>query len=168
MSADSLSIPWASLVGWILIIAGWFYTNHQNNVRESRKELRSFLDNVIKDIDEVQQKALEYYTKSPDETLKLGFEIKASQQRLIAKIERIGRIHSSFKNTIPVIDFMDSITGNDFEILDRKARSFNQTEDPLLMTISLETNKLIDILEVNYCSEFKKLKRMPNIIKLNY
>lgn len=148
--------PWAVFVGWLLIVGGWFITNSQNNKRESRKELRASLDNVIKDIHETQLNALKYYTSEVEESYQLAFEIKASQSRILSKIERLRALHAGYFSLEKLSEYMHALTGEDFESSCRRVRSYKNQNDDLLLNITFQTNTLINHLESDYCEIFSK------------
>ena len=148
-----------SIIGWFLIIVGWLYNNHQSNVRESRKELRASLNNIEQEIHEIQLKALEYYITKVSDSDKLAFEIKAGQDRLVTKIERLEKLHKGYFKTDSLVDFLDVITGGDFEEKNREIRSYSSESDNLLIEISHSADDLINCLEDDFCKIFNKSSR---------
>jgi len=53
---------WTQIVTWLLVIAGWLLVNHQNNIREKRKEIRTILDKIQSLLDEIEIQAVNYHT----------------------------------------------------------------------------------------------------------
>ena len=147
---------WAVTIGWVLIVVGWFITNAQNNKRESLKELRASLDDVIRDIHETQLNALKYYTSEVDNSHQLAFEIKTSQSRILSKIERLKAIHKGYFSLEKLSEYMHALTGEDFESSHRHVRSYNDQNDDSLLNITFQTNTLINHLETDYCNIFGK------------
>jgi hypothetical protein len=158
---------WLAVLGWAIIVIGWLYNNNQSNMRENRKELRSSLDNIINEIDDVHKKAIEYYTKSPKDSGELAFHIKVSQARLISKVERLSKLHEGHFKAMPLVHFMDVITGGDFEEKKRKIRKYSDTSDNLLIDISYSADSLIGILESDFCEIVKKVPKKKQVIYQN-
>lgn len=156
-----------SIFGWVIIVIGWLWNNHQSNVRESRKELRSSLDIINKEINLIHEKAAEYFTSPAENSEKLAYEIKSSQQKLVTKIERLQIIHNDYFKHKELIKFMDVITGGDFEEKNRKERKYSDLTDNLLIEILYSANTLIDLLENDYCEIVKKVKKKKPVIYLN-
>ena len=67
---------WTQIVTWLLIIAGWLLVNHQNNIREKRKEIRTILDKIQSFLDEIEIQAIQYHTNQASSDL--AFQLKRS------------------------------------------------------------------------------------------
>lgn len=141
-----------TIIGWSLIVWGWIYNNKKNNLRERRKELRSFIDRIVQQVIELESKAIDYYTKPARSSNKLGFEIKAAQLSLITKIEKLLKSYEGpFKSKDSLITFIDIVTGGDFESAKRKARKYDNESDTFLLSIAFNSTRLIDSLEDDFC-----------------
>jgi hypothetical protein len=145
-----------SIIGWLLILYGWNLTNKHNNKRESRKELRSELDRIVSELEMLKEKTFQYYTTSARGSEKLAFEIKTSQQTLLAKIENLSKRHPEFSLNNCLVQFIDVVTGGDFESKTRKKRTYTNKRDTLLQEISLSTTNLITSLESDFCKAVGK------------
>ena len=79
-------IGWPQVITWALVILGWLLVNHQNNLREKRKEVRSLLDKTQELLDSIEAQAIEYHTVQ--ETNDLAFRIKrALSQKIKYRLE---------------------------------------------------------------------------------
>ena len=82
-------------------------------------------------------------------------------------MECLGKIHAEHFKVDPLVDFMDVITGGDFESKNRKARKYSDQSDNLLIDISYSADCLIDILENDFCEIFNKTSKLKKSIYLN-
>jgi hypothetical protein len=72
---------WTQIVTWVLVFAGWWIINHQTNLREKRKEIRSIIDNLQTLLEQIETQAIEYHTSNTPTDL--AFHLKRSlSQRL--------------------------------------------------------------------------------------
>jgi hypothetical protein len=58
------TFQWTDAISWVLVICGWLLINRQNNSRETRKELRSKVDQLKKLVDEIEDAAVEHHTQN--------------------------------------------------------------------------------------------------------
>lgn len=165
--ANCSNIGWLfSLIGWILIVIGWLYNNTQSNKRESRKELRASLDNILDEVHDIQEKALLYYVTAYKDSHELAFKIKAAQDRLITKTERLSSLHKGYFESSRLVKFIDVVTGGDFEEKKRKVRSYSDKSDNLLIEISHSADKLISNFESDYCEVVEKTPKKKNLPRM--
>ena len=66
---------WEQTIPWLLVVAGWWLVNRQNNIREKRKEIRSFIDKIQTFLDELEVQAIKYHT-SGERSDELAFYLK--------------------------------------------------------------------------------------------
>ena len=79
-------MAWTQIVTWLIVILGWAFVNHQNNLREKRKEIRSLIDSVNVQLNEIELLAIKYHTNEATE--ELAFQLKRSlSQQLLSKFK---------------------------------------------------------------------------------
>lgn len=153
-----LQSPWINWVAWLLVLLGWLVVNHQNNLRESRKELRASLDNIVKDIDALKELSLKYFTTRHKDSYETAFRIKAELARLIRTIERLSNNNPSF-NVMPHLgEFMDAVSGDDFENDKRSIKSYSNNIDTSLYNIPYCAENLVQAIELSFANETKSFK----------
>lgn len=157
-SQPSNGIDWSNyqgllvFIGWIVLVVGWIYTNHTNNLRESRKELKSLLDALIMDINALKDKALIYYVSPIKGSEQLSFEIVTAQHRIISRIELLSKKYPGIplKTTTEIVHFMEAISGGDFDSYTRKVRSYSKQTNNHLLRICHKSDDLCNALESDF------------------
>lgn len=150
----------AAGLGAAVIAVGWWVTYKQICQNETRKELRAALDNIIISIHKIQSNSIKFYASEVNpKSIQLGFEIRSSLIRLTAKVERLGKRFNEFEDNGCLIQFLEVITGGDFESSSRKKIAYS---DSALMVVSISANELIMALEEKYIITINKpLFRLP-------
>lgn len=117
-------MDWAKdLLPWLpsmLTLAGWFLVNHQNNTRERRKDARSAADKCKTLTREGAQLAIKYWEAAPSEAT---WQLKAALEELEVEIRRFSMKKGREELMEKYSDFVEVITGDDFDSATRKARS---------------------------------------------
>ena len=79
-------MEWTQIVTWLVVVSGWCFVNHQNNLREKRKEIRALIDGVQAQLNDIEKLAVEYHTS--ENSKNLAFELKRSlNQKLSSKFK---------------------------------------------------------------------------------
>lgn len=67
-----------------VVVIGWVVVNRHNNNREFRKELRSAIDEAIKEVREITDYGVEYHVNSKDKSLeaKIVLSLKSLNRRV--------------------------------------------------------------------------------------
>lgn len=136
---------------------GWIIVNWQNNKREERKELRSSLTDISKNIEEIEESAIGYHSAASRMT--------ATEKSINLKISRLSskirHLHFENKNITPnFIQLKKSITLDNFET----NRFIQQSaESDLIESISFSCDQLKDSLE----NEFSRHYRGPLRFRLS-
>lgn len=143
---------WIMFIGWALIVIGWSYNNHKSNVRESRKELKALVDTLVEDIKALKEKALLYYVSPIKGSDKLGFEIVAAQHSIVSRIDCLSK---KYPNTTlnakkRLLEFIDVITGGDFDSYRRKVTSYANKKEILLLRIHHISVDLCNAIEADF------------------
>lgn len=73
-------MAWTQIVTWLIVVLGWCYVNHQNNLREKRKEIRALIDGVQTQLNDIEKLAIEYHTND-EASENLAFELKRNLNR---------------------------------------------------------------------------------------
>lgn len=147
------------VVAWLLVVIGWFFNNHQSNQRERRKETRSEIDAICRNVSELSKNCRDYYS-SPigendiSESSKIAFEV----YRIVSRVERLNqRINRCdgrpFKEAVKCCGvFFDSVTSDPFKSSSRKALS---PDSEFILNIEEATHRLMDSLEDGFTIAFK-------------
>lgn len=114
-------LPWLPP---LLTLAGWFLVNHQNNTRERRKDARSAADKCKTLAREGAQLAIKYWEAAAGES---GWQLKAALEELEVEVRRFPVSKGRPQLNERYADFVEVITGDDFESLSRKSRSPDDT-----------------------------------------
>jgi hypothetical protein len=134
-------------VGWLLVVAGWWYVNRTNNQRETRKEARSAVDAAKKDVQAIAKLAVAYFT---DANSVASDEIKNSLELLEVELERLeGYASSQVMNRMS--DFHEACTGADFESANRQVHGLRSE---VVQGILYRRNRLIAEIERHYLSTY--------------
>src|SRR4051794_25377630 len=87
-----IGTSWAvlgQLVTWLLVVIGWYFVNRTNNQRETRKELRSAIDEFQMFLDQIETNAVRYHT-SDTADVEVAMTLKRDlHRRLPARINRL-------------------------------------------------------------------------------
>lgn len=142
----------------LLALLGWFVVSRQNNLAESRKELRSAIDVIVHEIDELRDLALKYYSSKFEDSFEMAFRVKVNQARLINKIERLSKTNKSFEKLTHLEELMDAVSGGDFENYNRPVRLYSKIPDEILLNIAYCSDNLIQAIELAFISECKSVK----------
>ena len=138
-------------VTWVVIILGWFIVNHQNNKRETRKEIRTQLDIFTKKIKLLEDNSIRYH-KNAHHDPNLSKTIKRDIDYLIKLTKRLKLLETTILNR-RIITFRKSIT---FDNFDNQDKHIKQNEDsPLIAAIYVSCDDFIDSLEHAYIKKFQ-------------
>lgn len=157
MQTPTDSFSAIQLVQWVLIVVGWIIVNHQNNLRETRKEARAMADNAKKSTIEISSSAIKYLT-TVDAT---GLELKSSLELLEIELERFPQfsIDSPLMNSFT--SFAETITGGDFE---SKSRTVRTTDSPQINAVFRSRNELLAEIEQQFKQHYCQTQRFPRWI----
>jgi hypothetical protein len=136
---------------WVLIIAGWLIVNHQNNIREKRKEIRVTLDKMQFFLDEVEIQAIQYHTNQASSDL--AFQLKRSlNQKLRDRLEILKIRNLDVKKCYPLlIKFRQAVTLENFDTSNYKAQNLN---DDLIKNILLAKDRLSQEFEKSFAKRY--------------
>lgn len=141
----------APIIGFLLIVAGWFVVARQNDRREQRKEVRAILNDIRKLVMEIEGRAFEYYRLAPDKSLEAGTLLKQQLKHVSAQVTSLTHQNSKFDVSALLAGLRKTITGGDFESFMRPPRV--QT-DPLMNAIALSVQEFLDELERIFATEY--------------
>ncbi len=126
----------AQVLTWVLVIGGWIYTNNTHNARESRKELRSLLDKLQRDLDALVDLAQAYYQMDVDAGRKKEAEMLVRLNRLLNALDHLSFRYLAMKSDNldrTLKGLMDQLTGGTFQTADRIKAEAN---DPRMLSIA--------------------------------
>lgn len=138
-------------VSWLIVIVGWIVINHQNNQRETRKELRTAIDTVEKYILDTEKSAIQFHTaKYSESTAK---ELMVEIDRIDSRIELISR---ATKDELTLkrafISFRQAITLYNF---DRSNHQVESDQSEIIDNISGASNSIFQALEQCFATSFR-------------
>lgn len=134
----------------LLVIVGWAVVNHQNNLRETRKERRKAADEAKSIAKELSQLAVIYYTKADrDKELPI--------KNLLDELEiELSRLPKNGTNTLEMTalinclnELRDAITLDPFESDVLKPLD---SDSNILRTIALSKNRLLGQIEKTFAN----------------
>lgn len=137
----------------ILIILGWAVVSRGHNKRETRKEIRQFLDRSLESVEEIRQKAIECLTL-PDgiECKKIELAIEPQLMRLDHALGLLNFKKSGTK--ISTVGFRTSVTNNGcYRVAGREALMLDHR---VLHDINIQAAELAASLEASYRSTYQK------------
>lgn len=145
----------AQIVTWVLVAAGWFVSNRSNNTRERRKEIRSAIDGIGKQLDRLTELAVKYYTASHNDVVALeaGTQMRIMQDRLFRQVPAVTQKNLEADVSHHLNRLMESLTGGDFESSKRQARKPN---DPVLLMIGRDVESLRGAIEDAFAKHYSK------------
>lgn len=145
-------MQWSQTVTWMLVIAGWWLVNRQNNIREKRKEIRTLIDKLQVYLDEVETLAIKYHTNQ--ESSDLAFELKRSlNQKLRSKLDILKLRTLDVNKCYPLLKkFRQAVTLNNFDTSSFKPQSMSDT---LITNIWLAKDKLSQELEKSFATKYR-------------
>ncbi len=142
------------VVTWSLVVLGWLIINRQHNTRETRKELRSQLDQVCKEIADVERKATNYHLELTCNR-ELGREIKIRLKRLGRSLKLLN-FGEKRTQSHRFVRFRQAITLKNFDTAHHEQQ---QLDGKLLDEVAVETENLVFFLEEEFAKKYKILKR---------
>jgi hypothetical protein len=105
---------WTQIVTWVLVVGGWFFVNRQNNLRETRKEVRALLNSMLQDLRQLEKQALEYHCTKIDEAV--AFDIRRLTKRLGSNIAILDHADVPTKQiTIALVALRQATTRRNFQ-----------------------------------------------------
>ncbi|MCX7091894.1 MAG: hypothetical protein NTY50_00365 [Methylobacter sp.] len=143
---------WTQIVTWLLVISGWLLVNHQNNVREKRKEIRTILDKTQSFLDEVEIEAIKYHTSQ--ESSDLAFQLKRSlNQKLRNRLDILALRNLNIEKCYPHLKKLrQAVTLENFDTSSFKPQNL---EDDVIKNIWLAKDKLSQELEKSFATRYR-------------
>ena len=145
-------MQWSQTVTWMLVIAGWWLVNRQNNIREKRKEIRTLIDKLQVYLDDVETLAIKYHTNQ--ESSDLAFELKRSlNQKLRSKLDILKLRTLDVNKCYPLLkQFRQAVTLNNFDTSSFKPQSMSDT---IVTNIWPAKDKLSQELEKSFATKYR-------------
>ena len=137
----------------VLIVCGWFVVRHFNSASETRKEVRSQIDEVTSLIEEVQKHCYEYYASGGDDPAiaKCGQNIRCNVKQIGARVSMINNQLPQFALRTRSVKFRQAASFR----LDDIRRPALPSSDPIYEEISNAGAALINALEGAFRSRFR-------------
>lgn len=145
-------MEWKDLLPWaapVFTLIGWFLVNHQNNVREKRKEARAAADRCKTLAREVSQLGYNYWLGKPDVA---PWQIKAHLEELEVEITRFPENKGRSQLIDRHIDVVEAITGLDFESSTMKPRPLGHS---VYREMALSRQRLLSEIEQQFSKNFQ-------------
>ena len=142
---------WPQIVPWVIVIAGWWLVNRQNNIREKRKEIRTIIDKVQSLLDEVESQAIQYHTNQ--ESSDLAFQLKRSlNQKLRNRLDILKLRSLDVEKCYPLLkQFRQAVTLENFDTSNFKPQNIS---DDLIKNVWVAKDKLSHELEKSFASKY--------------
>ncbi len=151
--SECVAVEWiAAVIGqvitWALVLGGWAYVDRANNQRETRKELRSIIDDLQQFLNELETNAVTYHT-SVNSNADLAATIRRSLYRVLtSKVNLLKeRGIDVYALAYPVQSLRSAITLNNF---DTKSFVPLSLSDNIVRDIGVAKDDLSDSLELEY------------------
>ncbi len=140
----------APAITWIIVIAGWLVVNSQHNRRETRKEIRSNLDSIISNIEDLENSAISYHTTACNDID--GHKIKVSINHISRNINSLALpLDGNF--AYQLAQFRKSITLRNFDSHEHEILPIN---DEVIDDIGASVQQLIRSLDDAYRDKYQK------------
>jgi len=138
----------------LFIIMGWVVVSRDHNKRETRKEIRSYLDRTIVSVEKVCDMAFSYFTTECElEASSIGAKIDPLLMRLEKSLQ-----HLNLKNEqdapVTAAELRQAITGHN--AYKTSPRRVLMCSDSALMQINITAHGLINDLEAAYRKQYQK------------
>jgi len=139
------------IMTWLLIIFGWLIVNHQNNIREKRKEIRGTLDKMQLFLDEIETQAIQYHTNQA--TNELAFQLKRNLNKKLRDKLDILKIRSlDVKTSYSLLfKFRQAVTLKNFDTSKYEVQTIN---DDLIKNILLTKDNLSQEFEKSFAKRY--------------
>src|SRR5687767_4253854 len=99
---------WGSAISWVVVFIGWLVVNRQHNKRETRKEVRAGLNDLIKLLDNIEDLSLEYHTSESD--LAKARKIRRGLAQIFPRLKNAFFEYPAFSASREVVAFRQAIT----------------------------------------------------------
>lgn len=134
---------WAAVISWLLVILGWFIINRQNNIRETRKEIRAALNQFYDVLNEIEDDAVTYHSGGAgDPVLSRRIKRRLGQLHGRAGLALGSTIECSCSREIWL--FRQAVTLENF---DTAAHKMLPASDPIFEEITATKERLVQTLE---------------------
>ncbi|PKM05023.1 MAG: hypothetical protein CVV16_02430 [Gammaproteobacteria bacterium HGW-Gammaproteobacteria-6] len=154
---DGVQAAWELMrvaVPALFIAVGWKVVSADNNARETRKEIRGFLDRTISQVEGLCEQAVAYFTCVDDtEAARIAAVIDPSLMRLERNLQHLC-LKDEAGQLVNAQTIRQSITAhNAYRASPRRVLA---CDDPALYEINTRVHDLIQQLEKAYSSSFQK------------
>lgn len=141
-----------NLINVFAIIIGWWIINRQNNRRETRKEVRTSINDIQAMVSGIERSALNFHSSVYNEE---------NKSRLIFDF-RVMSVRAELTTSVLGVDLNQQITDLRHSIMttnwDKGEFKPVDVSDDLLKTISLKSHELSDELEKVFFDQYYKTK----------
>jgi hypothetical protein len=150
-------LPFAQLfgpaIGWLVAIVGWVIVSRSNDKRETRKELRAFVDAVRDLVAVIEDKAYEYYQTEHGASQSLALGLKRDIARLAGVLNILKAANGCFSHEEEMKAFRQAVTGKDFESREREVCA---ASDRLFLEISTAAQDVIEVVEAAFAKAYPR------------
>lgn len=140
-------------VTWLLVVAGWFVVWRQQAHFIQRQEIRRLIDKIVKQVDELERVAEEYWLKTGQspEAQALARVIKRAIRDVFAEFKILANVAGLQVPVNRQIAYRQALTDGDF---DSRIRPALDQHDERFLRIRLESGNLKRYLEGVYAKTF--------------
>jgi hypothetical protein len=145
------------LVTWGLVILGWIIVSRGNDKRERRKEIRSQLDKLARELRDLEQEARVHFLApgSDPEARAREVSLRWRVKNAIRLMDRLAlgeiKCESDKKSAL-----RQAVTGGDFDSPERVA---SEATAPKLQAISEAVAEIVDALEKSFLAVYTSLRK---------
>ncbi len=144
----------AATVQLLIIIGGWFFIARDNDRRERRKELRLTLNELIKQVHNLEFEAIAYFGAPNDdgEALRTA-NLQRGLKRLGLSLQRLRDLNPDLVVTPQLVRFRHRMTYYDFGAADRVPWHVN---DAQLQEIMIAGHELAAVMDKWFYSKYDR------------
>ncbi|MBR8093840.1 hypothetical protein KDX09_31225 [Burkholderia cenocepacia] len=151
----------------LFVVGGWFFVSRDNDRRETRKEIRTLLNDFCKRVDELERSSQEYFSEidnsqNPSGASRAEIEIKRKIERLDSSIQLINKVYPNFGGSTDLSALADTITRH--AKFESRPGAIVPHNDQFYLRLALACNKLTNSMEHQFivvANNRFKLRRNP-------
>jgi hypothetical protein len=150
----------------VIVIIGWVFISRDNDRRETRKEVRSLINDFCKRVDALEATAVEYFSKldnaqNSDDACMAEIRIKREIERLDSSLQVLNKIYSKFGCAKEFDALTDVITRH--SKFESKPGPVVLLNDQFYLRLALACNQLTSALEQSFLTRVSKRRRFPRL-----
>jgi len=147
--SNSTLISLSQVVTWIIVVAGWFLVNRQNNVRETRKEVRACVMDLAGSLNKLEELSVKYHTaRMQDQNAAIA--VRKDIMRVASSIHRLPIEQVALD--LGIIALRRAITYRNF---DTSRFVSQQADSQIVVGITSAIDELLDAVEAAFAKKYR-------------